>query len=180
MDKTIKDFHLHNITPVTVRPPQKLIGLSDSFFFIGSCFSEYLYKYLRSHFFPCMTSPFGNTYNPLSVAKTFSMLIDNKQVNEDEVFKHNELFRHFSFHTKVCKQDKNEFITTVNRLINEAAMFLEKTTLLVITFGTAFAYFHRKSNRVVNNCHTLPDSEFERRILSVDEIIKWLRDRELL
>ena len=170
MDDITKDFHLQNVTPVIIKPFSTSFGLRDRFFFIGSCFSEYLYRFLKNNFFWCKTSPFGNTYNPFSIAHTLSLLIDDKKVDDNEVFKHNGFFRHFSFHTKISKPDKVEFINSVNRLIRDAASFLKKTTVLVITFGTAFAYTYRKTGLVVNNCQTLPGTEFKRGLLSIDEI----------
>lgn len=170
MDSITTDFLLHNITPVHIKPPEKLSGLNDRFFFIGSCFSDYLFHFLKHHFFWCLNSPFGNTYNPLSIAHTLNRLIMGRPVDEKEVFEHNGLYRHFDFHTEICKPDKIKFISSVNKLIKEAALFLQKTTVLVVTFGTAYAYFNRKTGQVVNNCHTLPGKEFERRLLSIDEI----------
>lgn len=169
-NNAIEDFHLHTFTPVHVRSPEKLSGLKDRFFFTGSCFSSYLYQFLNNHFFHSVNSPFGNTYNPFSIAHTLSWIIDAGSIKENEVFSHNGLYRHFAFHTEICTPDKMQFISTANKRIRDAFHFLQKTTVIVITFGTAYAYFYRKTGRVVNNCHTLPGREFERRLLSVDEI----------
>ena len=39
------------------------------------------------------------------------------------------------------------------------------------TFGTAYVYEQKETGRVVSNCHKLPESNFNRRLLSVDEIV---------
>ncbi|MBN2532845.1 MAG: GSCFA domain-containing protein [Spirochaetales bacterium] len=172
MDNSTKDFYLHNITPVPVKPPGRLFCLDDRVFFIGSCFSSYLFSFLKYHFFRCTNSPFGNTYNPFSIARILDRLLDGKPVDENEVFEYNGLYRHFDFHTEICKPEKVEFISHVNGFVNDAALFLRETTVIIITLGTAYAFFHRKTGQVVNNCHTLPGQEFERRILSINEITK--------
>lgn len=137
---------------------------------MGSCFSGYFYQFLKNLFFPSMISPFGNTYNPFSIARTLSMIAEHRDINENEVFEYNGLYRHFLFHTEICSPDKALFISLAHKMIGEAASFLKKTTVLVITFGTAFAYFHGGTDNVVNNCHSLPASTFNRKLLSVDEI----------
>jgi hypothetical protein len=170
MDKSVRDFHLHTITPVPITPPEQRAGLEDRFFFAGSCFSNYISLFLQQHFFHCRTSPFGNTYNPLSIARTLARLLDNKMVKDGEVFEYKGLYRHFEFHTGVSRPDKAELLSSLNNHIRDASLFLHNTTVLVITLGTAYAYVHHKTDQVVNNCHTLPTCEFERKLLSVDEI----------
>lgn len=41
----------------------------------------------------------------------------------------------------------------------------------MLTFGTAYVYEQKETRQVVSNCHKLPESCFNRRILSVDEIV---------
>ena len=41
----------------------------------------------------------------------------------------------------------------------------------MLTFGTAYVYEQKETGRVVSNCHKLPESNFYRRLLSVDEIV---------
>ena len=42
---------------------------------------------------------------------------------------------------------------------------------LLITFGTAWVYQHKYSQRIVSNCHKLPANQFRRFRLSVKEIV---------
>ena len=55
--------------------------------------------------------------------------------------------------------------------MNSSAEFLQKTQILLITFGTARVFEDKKSGRVVSNCHKLPASDFIRRRLTVEEIV---------
>jgi hypothetical protein len=174
MDAVTGQFLKKSITPVSIMKPPFFISLQEHIFFIGSCFSEYLYVYLKKHCIHSCTSPFGNTYNPLSVAFTLEMLNQNNVIGEDEVFEHLGLFRHFAFHTKVCMTDKDAYLTAINTRIDSAGAFLRKARVLVITLGTAYAYIYRKTGCVVNNCHKLPASEFERRLISKEEIVDTL------
>jgi hypothetical protein len=170
MDTITGQLLKKSITPVCVMKPPFLADMQEYFFFMGSCFSEYLYKHLKKHLFHCCTSPCGNTYNPLSVASGLDMLCRDHMIGEDEVFQYLGLFRHFAFHTKACMPDKDAFLAAINRRIDAARAFLRKTGVLVITLGTAYAYIYGKTGCVVNNCHKLPASDFKRTLVGRDEI----------
>ena len=44
--------------------------------------------------------------------------------------------------------------------------------VIIITFGTAWVYIDKQTNRVVDNCQKRPASDFVRRRLTVDEIVE--------
>ena len=49
---------------------------------------------------------------------------------------------------------------------------LAQTDMLIITLGTAWVYRLKEDGRVVGNCHKVPEREFQRQRLSVDEIVE--------
>lgn len=42
----------------------------------------------------------------------------------------------------------------------------------MLTFGTAYVYEQKETGKVVSNCHKLPENKFNRRLLSVEEIVE--------
>jgi hypothetical protein len=54
--------------------------------------------------------------------------------------------------------------------ITVASNFLKSARYLFITFGSAWVYTLKKNNKLVCNCHKLPDSYFNRSLLGVEEI----------
>src|SRR5690606_15043622 len=48
--------------------------------------------------------------------------------------------------------------------------FLRKSSFIIITFGSAFYYYHKSLKTAVANCHKQPGQLFEKRLLSVDDI----------
>ena len=67
------DFYKSKITHVEITPPGwKLSG--TGIFFMGSCFAEYLYSEYKSSELKATSSPFGNIYNPASLAEAAAML----------------------------------------------------------------------------------------------------------
>lgn len=50
-----------------------------------------------------------------------------------------------------------------------------KATLAILTLGTNHVYIDRATNEIVDNCQKRPASDFEERVLSVDECADYLR-----
>ena len=50
-----------------------------------------------------------------------------------------------------------------------------KATLAILTLGTNHVYIDRATNKIVDNCQKRPASDFEERVLSVDECADYLR-----
>ena len=49
---------------------------------------------------------------------------------------------------------------------------LQSADIVIITFGTAWAYYLKECGEVVANCHKQPQSLFSRQLLSVEHIAK--------
>ncbi len=174
MDTACERFLKESVTPVRVTRPRFSLSLNDPLFFIGSCFAEHMHSFLSRFMLESAWSPFGNTYNPLSLAAGLNMLSEGTQICEEDVFEYKGLWRHFAFHTLVAFPDKEMAVKTLNGLISSSRAELLRSKCLVITLGTAYAYIWKRTGQIVNNCHTLPGTEFERKRLSVDEIVEAL------
>src|SRR5690606_22256151 len=51
-----------------------------------------------------------------------------------------------------------------------------EATHIVITLGTSWAYRYKKSNRLVANCHKVPQKEFSKELISVASMVESLRN----
>jgi hypothetical protein len=51
---------------------------------------------------------------------------------------------------------------------------LKNTNVLILTLGSAWAYRHVDSNRIVANCHKIPQKEFEKVMFKSNEIVERL------
>jgi hypothetical protein len=65
----------------------------------------------------------------------------------------------------------HEVVSRINSKLVEASAQLRRSQVLIITFGTAYVYESKKTQNVVSNCHKLPAAEFNRRLMSIDEIV---------
>lgn len=158
-------------TPVTITPLKKLFDYHASIFMVGSCFSENIFVKLKTHKFNVSGNPSGIIYNPVSISCCISRLIENKRYTADELFFHDGLYRSFDHHTSFSGPDINLTLDKINDSFDSAHEFLCRTDLVIITLGSAFVYELREHHRIVANCHKLPDREFTRRLLTVNEIV---------
>lgn len=146
----------------------------DSILLMGSCFAENIGRKLQSCFFEVDINPFGTLYNPLSVAESLRMLIENKPASISDLFASEGLFHSFSYHSRFSAPTAEATLQQINERMTLSAATLKKANRLVVTFGTAWVYRLKQDGRVVANCHKLPENTFVRTRLGVDEIVgRW-------
>ena len=138
---------------------------------LGSCFAENIGKKLEEYKFLSETNPFGTLYNPLSVASAIQSLLDRKQYEAADLFKHEGCFHSFDHHSRFSSIDKGQCLNQINSKVHKACEHLKESSFLFITFGSAYVYRLKENNRIVANCHKLPDKLFKRELLSVETIV---------
>lgn len=158
-------------TSVNIESSFLKISYHDRVMTLGSCFAENIGKKMQDAYFLSDVNPFGVLYNPVSIANSLDILLENKRFTKDDIFENKSLwqsFSHSSFFSEITPQD---CLKKINSRLDVAYEFLQTTDYLLITFGTAWVFEEKKSGRVVSNCHKIPASEFIRRRLSVEEIV---------
>jgi hypothetical protein len=138
---------------------------------LGSCFAENIGKKMQDVYFDMDINPFGVLYNPVSILNSIEILIANKQFTENDLFENRGLWQSFAYSSLFSDTTADGCLTKINDRLKLASAFLMQTDFLFITFGTAWVYEEQKSGSVVSNCHKLPASYFNRRRLTVDEIV---------
>jgi hypothetical protein len=157
-------------TEIKIEPSPRSIRHEHRILAIGSCFAQNIGELLREHFFAVQVNPFGVLYNPLSIARALSQIIDKQELQPEDLFFHQGLWHSFSHHSVLSHPDKTQALSQMNKAILNAHNFLQKADWLLLTFGTAFVYFHLPEDKPVANCHKLPEKEFRRELLSVDNL----------
>jgi hypothetical protein len=157
-------------TPVNIPENPFKIKHEDSISLMGSCFAESIGEKLKHHKFNVFNNPFGIIYNPFSLAKSVSRVIANNIYSEDDISYFNNKWLSLDHHGSFSKLDKNECLTTINDSIQTAHEKLKESKTLFITFGSAWVYEYGEFG-IVANCHKMPSQEFNKRLLSVKEII---------
>jgi hypothetical protein len=142
---------------------------------LGSCFAENISQRLADHKFSTLVNPFGILYNPHSIGIALEYLIKGHSFSEKDLFSANGLWHSFDHHGHFSKPDPSAAIRNINKKIQEGSIFLKGTKRLVLTFGTSNVFIYKKTQQIVANCHKVPNQEFERTALSVEDILEKLQ-----
>lgn len=157
-------------TPVHINPLPVQLGYRQHVLLMGSCFATGMGERMRQLKLTVNVNPFGVLYNPLSLAAGLRMLMEEKPLTVDDLQYANGLWFSFYHHGSFSHPDRDEALARINAELARSAGFLKKTDTLILTLGTAYVYEHKRSGMVVSNCHKLPAGDFERRMMSVDEV----------
>jgi hypothetical protein len=139
--------------------------------FHGSCFTENIGKKMEDLLFPVRVNPFGVVYNPLSVMNGLGILLDGEEFGDDELEFHNELCFSWDHHGSFSDPVKDNCLKKINKEIKLSAKHLKQTGILLVTFGTAWIYRLKKTGQIVANCHKVPANEFDRIMLTTEDIV---------
>jgi hypothetical protein len=154
-------------------PPVK-INHADPILLMGSCFSAHIGELLRNSYFNALYNPTGILFDPVSVCRHLGMLQKGDKYSEDHLRYYNELFYSWDFHSSCSRMKKEEALDVINAGIEAGNAFLNKAGWLVITLGTAYVYRLKTENKYVSNCHKVPAGEFDKILLSAEQIAKEL------
>lgn len=141
---------------------------------IGSCFAEHISRKIETYKFQVVDNPFGITYNPLSIAQQLNTLLHRQTYDVVDLEKFNDHWLSFHHHSDFTTPSSKETLRKINNQLIPAQKYLGNYRTTIVSLGTAWAWF--RQGNVVNNCHKLPDSEFEFRMLSIDEMHQSLHD----
>ncbi len=140
--------------------------------FIGSCFAQNIGQILSAHKFDLNLNPFGILYNPASIATGLQRLLLAKEYIAEELFLHNELWHSFDHHSSFSGTKHDQVLQKINQSLQKSRNDLLQANNIFITFGTARAYFLKKTGKIVANCHKLPAYNFEQKYLSLEYIVE--------
>jgi hypothetical protein len=138
---------------------------------MGSCFSENIGERLLDYKFSVIVNPYGILFNPIAIAQSLRQIIDHRQFSESDIFYYNQRWQSFFHHGRFANVDKKTCLNDINTGIKQTHQHIQNLGYLMLTLGTANVFVHKKSNQIVANCHKVPSSEFERKRLTINEIM---------
>ena len=156
-------------TELNYDTPHPPLERSHKIAFSGSCFAEHFGRYFQELGYNILCNPAGVIFNPVSLFKLCNRALSGELFTQDELFFHDGLWRSFDVHSRVCGSDREETLKVLNQKLRELEDYLKNCDHLFFTFGTALA-FVRKNKTIAANCHKLPQSEFEQKLLSEEEL----------
>lgn len=157
-------------TEVDIKDSQKKIRLEDRIFSIGSCFASEMSDLFSQGQLQSLNNPFGTVFNPFSISNSLKRLHDAAFYHEDELITFNDEFISLDHHTSFDTRYIHQTLHKINAKIEEGNSFLQETDWVIITYGTSFIYEFLPKQKLVANCHKIPQKFFGKRLLSHQEI----------
>ena len=142
---------------------------------IGSCFAENIGEKLAYFKFNSQVNPLGILFHPMAIESLITNTINKKNYTQEDVFLHNEIWNSFDAHSKLSHPSQEVILTALNKAINTTYHQLVEASHIVITLGTSWVYRHVESDKIVANCHKVPQKKFVKELLSVDEVSESLQ-----
>ncbi len=160
-------------TELEIAPAQHPITRDSKIICAGSCFTSMLGMQLAKYKFQTLVQPFGTIFNPITLSELF--LADQHEI-EQHSFLHQGVALNYKLNSNPFSAENiaslNGHIDSASRALNS---YLENATHLIITLGTAHVYFLKNTLEPVSNCHQLPATLFEKKMLRVEEVENCLR-----
>ncbi|MBK8658116.1 MAG: GSCFA domain-containing protein [Bacteroidetes bacterium] len=146
------------------------ISHADRLMFIGSCFSENIGRRFQQARFTATINPFGQQYNPASIAQSIELLLRGKEFTASDLFFYNEQYHSFAHHGSFSRSTVEETLELINAKFWEAATQIKTASVLYLTPGTSHVFRWKSSGEIVSNCHKLPGHQFEQQIMTPQDI----------
>jgi len=170
-------------TEVDIQESEKKIGVEDKIFSIGSCFSSEMSDLFQQGQLQAVNNPFGTIFNPFSIHNAIKRLHDAGFYEEEELITFNDEFISLDHHTSFDTRYIHQTLDKINSKIEEGNSFLQDSNWIIITYGSSFIYEFIPKQKLVANCHKIPQKFFEKRLLthqqltdSIDNTILNLQD----
>lgn len=163
-------------TKIPIEKSSQPIGYSSKIISLGSCFAENMGEKFGYFKFVNLVNPFGIIFNPVSIEKLVSRVVQNQKFTENDIFSHNDLWHCFEVHSELSNPDKEEFLNKLNSLLEDFHFQISESTHFQITYGTSWVYRNKVSGNIVANCHKVPQNQFGKEILSVATIEKSIQN----
>lgn len=163
------------LTKIPLTKSKNTIDYSSQLLLLGSCFSENIGAKLEYYKFQGLQNPFGILFHPLAIERLIEKSVNQELFTEEDVFNENEQWHSFDAHSSLSNPSKEQIITDLNNAISRTSTQVNTASHIIITLGTAWVYRKTSSNKVVANCHKVPQSNFTKELLSVEEVVESLK-----
>ena len=157
-----------------------LIDYKSNILLLGSCFSENIGKTLDYFKFQNTQNPFGILFHPKAVETVLDNSVNGYTYSETDIFFNNERWHCFDAHSALSNTDNAELLAKLQLESAHLKRKLTEASHIVITLGTAWVYRFLESDKIVANCHKLPQKQFKKELLSVAQIQQSLSKIALL
>ncbi|WP_158962410.1 GSCFA domain-containing protein [Myroides fluvii] len=159
-------------TVVPVSYTGKKITYEDKILCMGSCFAVNIGEKFKAYQFQQIINPFGILFHPKAIEKLVEYAVKGYEFTTSDVFEHQEIWSSFVAHSDLNELEQEDIVTKLNVKLFDLQMALRESTFIALTFGTAWVYALKETGEIVANCHKVPNTQFDKRLLSYEEVVE--------
>jgi hypothetical protein len=167
-------------TIIPLKSEKNQIDYSAKVLLLGSCFTENIGGTLDYFKFQNLQNPFGIVFHPLAIEKLVNRAVNKTNFTEADLFERDGQWFSFEVHSSVTATSEEDLVVLLNNRLGEFLKYLSEASHIIFTYGTAWVYRHIASGKVVANCHKIPQKNFSKELLSVEEISASINSTALL
>ncbi|MBE9575231.1 GSCFA domain-containing protein [Flavobacterium proteolyticum] len=157
-------------TKIPVQKSAFPIDYDSKVMLLGSCFAENMGKKFDYFKFQAITNPFGIIFNAVSLEKLIRRAVENRTFTENDIFFHNDLWHCYEVHSELSNPNKEVFLSNLNSILESTYRHIASLTHCIITLGTSWVYRNIETYEIVANCHKVPQKQFIKELLSINQI----------
>jgi len=145
------------------------LNIKDKVLLIGSCFSNNIGKIMIANKFNCIINPAGTLYNPISIFR----LLQNSISKDPEIslIQNQGIYYDWNHHSDLSNLDQKKLVAEIKKTYKSLQQYIKNLKWIIITPGTSWVYTLKTTDKVVANCHKMPSSNFNKALLTSEEII---------
>jgi hypothetical protein len=163
-------------TKISIQKSSFPIDYDSKIMLLGSCFAENMGNKFEYFKFQAITNPFGIIFNAVSLEKLIRRSVENKKFTDNDILIHNDLWHCYEVHSELSNPDKEAFLNNLNSIVEITNQHIETLTHCIITLGTSWVYRNIETNEIVANCHKVPQKQFTKELLSINQTEESLRN----
>ncbi|WP_109302775.1 GSCFA domain-containing protein [Aquimarina sp. AU474] len=157
-------------TKISLLPKEPRIDYQSEVVMLGSCFAENIGEKFEYYKFKNLINPFGILFHPKAIETFLWMAVQDEKYTEADLFFNNGHWHCFDAHSSLSGPNKDKLISDLNSALLHSKKKISTATHICITLGTAWVYRLKTLDLVVANCHKVPQKEFAKELLSIEEI----------
>lgn len=157
-------------TQIDIKKEHHQIDYDSNIMLIGSCFAKNIGNKFNHYKFQNNVNPLGILFHPKAIEKLITNAINCQKYKNDDIFLFNEKWHCFDSHSELSESSKKGLLQNLNTYIDNTNQRIQQASHLIITLGTAWVYRFIETDRIVANCHKIPQKKFLKELLSVDDI----------
>lgn len=157
-------------TEIKIEPAPFSLHHKSKVMMVGSCFSENIGAKLERYRFDVKINSHGIVFNPQSVLTALKEVVSNHRYHTHQLRHNGSHYVSLHHHGRFNHTDAQQMVENINRELDSFHQHLHQCDVLLVTFGSAWAYSWKEDQQIVANCHKIPQHHFDKKLLHHDEI----------